>query len=164
MRVLFLSIIIASAIVGCSRTSSIEKDISATVTGSMLFSGPNSLQGAVTVSANALAEEMGITADDMRSISVSAIKVALNPEQAAMAESLLLQVVSSNHELTALGTLSPLDGGNTYQLQVAEETDLLPFLNDEGATWVLDINLSEDIMDDMQAEVEIKLAINYLNK
>lgn len=163
MRNLGLCLLAAVITIGCTNTSSVEKSITTTVTGEMLFSGPNSLQAPVANSPNSMAEELSIPASDLSSIEISGIQISLADEQASIAESLLLQIVSNNHEMTALGSLSPLENGLSFELNLAEETDILPFIEDEGATWVLDVNLSEDIMDEMKATAELKLMINYKN-
>jgi len=163
MRTIALSLLLMGLVMSCTSTTSVEKVVSTEVSGEMLFSGPNSLQASVTLSADALAEELNIEKRSLHSIGVSAIEVQLSEEQVAIAESLLLQIVSNEQEMTALGTLSPLDSGTTFELNIAEETDLLPFIEDEGATWVLDVNLSDDLMDEMKASVELVLTINYKN-
>lgn len=156
-------LLLLGVMAGCAKTSSAEKKIDTVVSGEMLFSGPNSLQAAVYTSTEALAKELQIEALAIKSIGISGIQVTLAEDQAAIAESLLLQIVSNNNEMMALGSLSPLASGMSFELQVAEEVDLLPFLEDAGATWVLDVNLSEDIMDEMQASIELSLTVNYKN-
>jgi hypothetical protein len=163
MRHIAISFLLIGLLLGCAKTTSVEKEISTTVSGEMLFSGPNSLQAPISIDPKTLAEEFSIASEDLYSIGVTTISISLDGEQAAIAESLLLQVVSDNNEMTALGTLSPLENGTSFELNVAEETDLLPFIQDDGATWVLDVNLSEDIMDEMRAEVNLKLTINHKN-
>jgi hypothetical protein len=161
MRNIALGLLFAGLLMGCAKTTSVEKEISTTVSGEMLFSGPNSLQAAVTLDPASLAEELNVSPDDLKRIRVSGIKITLSDDQAAIAESLLLQIVSNNNEMTSLGTLSPLENGTTFELNLAEESDLLPFIQDEGATWVLDVNLSDDIMDEMKATADIQITINH---
>ena len=161
MRPIAISFLLIGLLLGCAKTTSVEKEISTTVSGEMLFSGPNSLQGPVALDPAALAEELSISPDDLKRIRVSGIQITLSDEQAAISESLLLQIVSNNNEMTSLGTLSPLEKGTTFELNIAEESDLLPFIQDEGATWVLDVNLSEDIMDEMKATADIQITINH---
>ncbi|QTN37710.1 hypothetical protein HZ996_00700 [Cryomorphaceae bacterium] len=163
MRTLVLGLMMTVMLVGCTSTSSVNSNVNAVVSGEMLFSGPNSLQAPVSMSLGSLEEDLSIAQDDIRRVGVTAISVALSVEQAPLAESLLLQIVSNNQEMLALGTLSPLEGGTSFELIVAEDTDLLPFLKDEGATWVLDVNLTEDILDEMDASVDLNLMINYKN-
>jgi hypothetical protein len=163
MRKIFLSFLLIGTMIGCTSRASVEKSVVTVVSGEMLFSGPNSLQAPVSTSVDNLIEELSIDASSLISIGVSSIQVSLADDQVALAESLLLQIVSNNNEMSSLGTLSPLGDGTTFDLQVAEEIDLLPFMEDEGATWVLDVNLSEDIMDEMQAATELTLTINYKN-
>lgn len=163
MRITAFSLLLLLLMAACTSTTSVEKSVATTLSGEMLFSGPNSLQAPVSNTADALAEEIGINASDISDIGVSAIQISLNPEQAGLAESLLLQIVSNNNEMMALGTLSPLKDGTTFDLNVAEEINLLPFMKDEGATWVLDVNLSEDVIDEMQATADLTLTINYKN-
>jgi len=163
MRITAFSLLMIFFMMACTSNTRVEKNISTTVSGEMLFTGPNSLQAPVSNSASALAEELNIDVADLSSIGVSAIEVSLLEEQAGIAESLLLQIVSNNNEMMTLGTLSPLEGGTSFELKVAEETNLLPYMKDQGATWVLDVNLSEDIMDEMQAIVDLTLTITHKN-
>ncbi len=163
MRKIALSLLLIWVMTGCTNTTNVEKSISTVVAGEMLFSGPNSLQAPVTTSVSSLTAELSIKPSDLSHIEVSGIQISMTGEQATLAESLLLQIVSNNHEMTALGSLSPLENGPSFELNLAEETDILPFIEDEGATWVLDVNLSEDIMDEMKATAELKLMINYKN-
>ncbi len=163
MRIAGFGLLVLIIISACTSTVNTEKRITTTVSGEMLFSGPNSLQGPVSTTVDALAGDIGIEPSDISNVGISAIQISLSEEQAEMAESLLLQIVSDNNEMVALGTLSPLQGGTTFDLNVAEEINLLSFMKDEGATWVLDVNLSEDIMDEMKATADLTLSINYKN-
>jgi len=163
MRITAFSLLLLFLMAACTSTTSVEKSVATTLSGEMLFSGPNSLQAPVETRADALAGDLGIEATDLSSVGISAIQISLSDEQAGIAESLLLQIVSNNNEMVALGTLSPLEGGTSFDLNVAEEINILPFMKDEGATWVLDVNLSEDIMDEMKATADLTLRINYKN-
>lgn len=163
MKKIAIILLLLGSVIACTSTSSVEKSITTVVAGEMLFSGPNSLQAPVATSVNSLAEDLSIEASQLKSIEVSAIQISLADEQADIAESLLLQIVSNNQEMTALGTLSPLENGMNFDLNIAEETDLLPFIEDDGATWVLDVNLSEDVMEEMRATANLNLTIKYKN-
>ncbi|MCA1752185.1 MAG: hypothetical protein LC670_10415 [Flavobacteriales bacterium] len=86
----------------------------------------------------------------------------MSETQAAITESLLLQVVSNNKSLVTAGTLSPLtEDAASLDLNVAEDIDLMPYLSDEGCTWVLDLNLSEDFMDEMTVNGTLTLRVEY---
>jgi len=163
MRITAFSLLLLLLIAGCTSTTSVEKSVTTTLSGEMLFSGPNSLQAPVSTTVEELASDLEIDAADISSAGVSAIQIRLSDEQAGMAESLLLQIVSNNNEMVSLGAISPLEDGTSFDLNVAEEINLLPFMKDEGATWVLDVNLSEDIMDEMKATADLTLTINYKN-
>jgi hypothetical protein len=163
MRITASSLLLLFFITACTSTTSVEKGVTTTLSGEMLFSGPNSLQAPVSTTAQGLAKDLEIEASDISSIGVSDIQISLADEQAGIAESLLLQIVSNKNEMVALGTLSPLEDGTSFDLNVAEDINLLPFMKDEGATWVLDVNLSDDIMDEMKATADLTLTINYKN-
>jgi hypothetical protein len=117
----------------------------------------------VATSAESLAQEVNVVANNLSAIGVGKAIIELTGDQAAITESLLLQIVSNNQEMTTLGTLSPLPNGTKFELRLAEEIDLLPYLNDEGATWVLDLNLTEDFLDEMQVKGKLALTIKYIN-
>lgn len=163
MKKLALCFLIFGVSISCTKTQKVEKNLETVVSGEMLFSGPNSLQAPLAITANSLSEEFGTFSSTLRSIGISGVQISLAENQAEITESLLLQIVSDNNKMMALGTLSPLESGTSFDLSVAEEIDILPFIKDEGATWVLDVNLSEDVMEEMTASVSLQLTINYTN-
>jgi len=141
--------------------SSAEQTLSLELTGEMLFSGANTLSMQANTSAISLAEGLNIEAEKLVSVGVLEAIIELDAEQKQITESLLLQIVSDQEEMTTIGTLSPLPEGNAFSLNLANEMDLLPYLKDEGTTWVLDLNLSEDYMGEMIVPAELNLVINY---
>ncbi len=141
-----------------------EESINILVSGDMLFEGPNSLQGEGSRDLMSLAESIGCAVEDIKSIKAAKAKVGMEEKQQSITESVLLQVVSDNEELMTLGTLNPIPAQGILYLNMAEETDLLPYLKDQGMTWVLDLNLSSDHEDMMNAKAEIGLVIEYTEK
>lgn len=133
------------------------------MSGDMLFAGSNTLQGEGEINLQNLAENMGINVDAIKSVKVSAAKVGLSPAHQKFTESVLLQVLSNNVEMASIGTLNPVPESGTLELSLAEDVDLKPYLEDEGMTWVLDINISEDYMDVMPAKGEVQLIIDYID-
>lgn len=161
MRIIAV-LFIAISLTACQSTKTNEDVIvEFTLKGEMLFAGANTLQAPMQSELNALAEEIGANSENVKSISVSKAMLSMSPEHAMITESLLLQVVSNNNSLTTIGTLSPLPEGTEFELQLAEEIDLLPYLQDEGGTWVLDANLAEDYMDVISVPAVLNLAIIY---
>lgn len=138
-----------------------ELSLSFTLSGEMLFSGANTLQAPMQADASSLARQLNLEAEHLKSVSVSRATITMSAENAAITESLLLQVVSNNNDLTTLGTLSPLPEGTEFELQLAEEIDLLPYLQDAGGTWVLDANLAEDHLDVLEVPAALNLEITY---
>jgi hypothetical protein len=163
MKKLIALLGLSLSLAGCADLSTQEKTINLNLTGEMLFSGANTLQMPVATSAESLAQEVNVVANNLSAIGVGKAIIELTGDQAAITESLLLQIVSNNQEMTTLGTLSPLPNGTKFELRLAEEIDLLPYLNDEGATWVLDLNLTEDFLDEMQVKGKLALTIKYSN-
>lgn len=144
-----------------STVSNSDQSVSFAVSGDMLFEGPNTLQGEGSLDLVTLAENIGAEPTAIKSVKASAAKVALENPQQAITESLLLQIVSNNMDLKTVGTLSPVPAEGILQLNMAQDLDLLPYMEDEGMTWVLDLNLSEDHMDVMKAKGDIALVIEY---
>lgn len=144
-----------------STVSNSDQSVSFAVSGDMLFEGPNTLQGEGSIDLVTLAENIGAESTAIKSVKASAAKVALEKPQQGITESLLLQVVSNNMDLKTVGTLSPVPAEGFLQLNMAQDLDLLPYMQDEGMTWVLDLNLSEDHMDVMRAKGDISLIIEY---
>lgn len=163
MKKLIALVGLSLSLAGCANLSTQEKTIDLNLTGDMLFSGANTLQMPVNTSSESLAQEVDVVAKDLAEIGVSTATIELTGDQAAITESLLLQIVSNNQEMTTLGTLSPLPEGTKFDLQLAEEIDLLPYLKDEGATWVLDLNLTEDFLEQMQVKGQLVITIKYSN-
>ena len=150
-------------LIACESTvSNNDQSIAFQLSGDMLFSGPNSLQGEGTKDLVSLAEAVGTDSESIKSISVSNAKIAMAPSAQAITESVLLQIVSNNNDLVTVGTLSPVPADGAMELSLAQEMDLLPYLKDEGLAWVLDLNLSEDHMDMMRAKGEVQLSIEYI--
>jgi len=136
----------------------VEKDL--VLAGEFLFEGPNTLTADNDQDLISLIEGAGLETSQVKSVEVSAAKITLSADGKAMAESLLLQIVSDNHELITLGTLNPLPEGKIVNLQLAEEIDLKPYLEDTGCTWVLDLNLNGDA-DQMAVKSKLNLVVNY---
>ncbi len=132
--------------------------------GDMLFAGANTLQMPASIDARNLAEALSISVENLKKVGVKKAVLSVDPSKVKNLESFLLQVVSNEQDLITIGTLSPIKSGGSVELQLAEEVDLLPFLKDEGCTWVLDLNLAEDHMDEMQIDGNLYLQIEYIEK
>ncbi len=130
----------------------------------MLFSGANTLQAPMQQSTTTLMKEANVVDAELEAVGVDGVTIKLSENQRAIMESVLLQIVSDNNEMITLGTMSPLPDGTTFDLKLAEDIDLLPYLKDQGATWVLDANLTEDHMDLMQVQAHIAITLNYTQK
>jgi hypothetical protein len=131
------------------------------LSGEMLFEGSNSLQYDGGSQLADLAEEIGTDISQIKNVSVSNVIIALDDASRRITESLLLQVVSDNQELVTIGTLNPLPEGNQLTLSLAEDTSILPYLKDSGTTWVLDLNITEDHMDELILKGKLKLSVDY---
>ncbi len=132
-----------------------------TVSGEMLFEGANTLQGAVS-DLSASLQDQGIATHDIKSAKLTGIEFEIQAEDSEIIESLLFQVVSDQSSLKSLGSLSPLPEGSKVSLNLAEETEIVEYLRDEGATWVLDLNIDEDHMDEMIVSCTIQMEITTL--
>ncbi len=129
----------------------------------MLFEGSNTLQMKALSTPEALATAAGTTPDKLKQVVISKAVLRMAPEAASTTESLLLQMVSDNQGIKTMGTLSPLTDAATLQLSLSEKPDVLPFLKDAGATWVLDLNLSADRDDELNVLGTITLNVIYKN-
>lgn len=157
-----LSISILVILSGC-QTTSVNNNITIPLElkGEMLFEGSNTLQMPATTTPDALAIALSVDEENLKKIRVSKASFEIPEGAAEISESLLLQIVSNQQDLITIGTLSPLPEGSSFELQLAEDMDLLPHLKDEGCTWVLDLNLSEDLMDDLTVAGSLLLEIHY---
>jgi len=146
----------------CSPSVATETvDMELELVGETLFEGSNSLQYANKNQLSDLAATIGMDSRSLKSVVVSKALIELNELSRPITESLLLQVVSDNQELITIGTLNPLPEGKQFVLSLAENTSILPYLKDSGTTWVLDLNISEDYMDEMVVNGTLTLSIEY---
>jgi len=127
------------------------------LSGSMLFEGANTLQGDASKELANILERSELTEETLEAVKVSNVKISVPDNERDLFESFLLQIVSDQNDLMTIGTLSPLPEGNSFNLSMAEETNILEYLKDDGATWVLDANFSQDYMD----ELSVSCQINY---
>lgn len=160
----YIIIIIISFLFSCQSAS--EKEIESkkiSLSGEFLFAGPNTLQSKETMSLPPYANELGLDSEEkISAVNPASISVTFaNAGEAANVESILLQMVSDDLEMTSIGTLSPLpEGQNTVQLNVAPELNMLPYLGDPSTIVIADVNLKED-MDALTIDVQMKLNFKY---
>ncbi|MCZ4410476.1 hypothetical protein O3Q51_16790 [Cryomorphaceae bacterium 1068] len=132
------------------------------LSGDMLFEGANTLQFSGESQLEVITSELNINSEALESALVSSAILTLDDPTRAITESLLLQIVSDNNELITIGTLSPLPEGNKMTLSLAEEPAILNYLKDEGTTWVLDLNITEEHMDEMNISAAVSLNVDYV--
>lgn len=149
---------------GCSQISEKEIEIKTiSLSGDFLFSGPNTLQSTETMSLPPYVEELGIESEEnIIEIQPASVTVSFSSaEDAANVESILLQIVSDDLEMTSVATLSPIPAGqNQVQLNVSPELDLLPYLGDPSTVVIADVNLKED-MDALSIDTQMNLKFKY---
>ncbi|MGB6035662.1 MAG: hypothetical protein WBG42_05305, partial [Cryomorphaceae bacterium] len=143
-----------------TKNESVEIEIQ--LTGEMLFEGANTLQFSAVNQLKQVGEKLGVNKGAIQNASVTAAALELDDSSKEITESLLLQLVSNNNELITIGTLSPLTDGNDMSLSLAENTSILSYLTDEGMTWVLDLNINEDHMDEMTVTGSLTLGVEYI--
>lgn len=155
-------VLIGLVLSACGPTVSEETvNVDMKLVGDMLFEGANSLQYSGDNQLAEIAKDLGVGAESVRGVNISAVSIELNEYSRPITESLLLQVVSDNQELKTIGTLSPLPEGSVFKLALAEDTSILDYLKDSGMTWVLDLNLNEDHMDEMEVAGKLSLNVEY---
>jgi uncharacterized protein YcfL len=159
-----LIIIACLIIAACSSPDSAELETEVVLRGEMLFAGANTLQGSAVTVMDELASKLTVEKDDIRSVRVKNATVVLDQGDEGITESALLQIVSDGIELKSLGTFSPVEGARKLELSMAEDTDVGQYLNDEGATWVLDVNLSEDHLEEMETKAILDFIVEYKPK
>lgn len=156
---LFFAALLVSA---CAETALDESfQTSVALTGDMLFEGSNTLQAAADINTESVARDVGTTTEKLKKIGVSEAVLTLDENAGSITESLLLQIVSDKNSLATVGTLSPVTGAGSLKLNLSESIDLLPYLRDEGTTWVLDLNISEDYMDEMTVKATLTFRTEY---
>lgn len=160
----YFSILLIVFSLGCSQLS--EKEIetnSISLSGEFLFSGPNTLQSSETMSLPPYVDELGIKSEDnIVEVHPASVIVSFNSaKDAANVESILLQIVSDDLEMTSIGTLSPLPAGESQvKLNVSPELDLLPYLGDPSTVVIADVNLKDD-MDALTIDAKMNMNFKY---
>ncbi|MEM9051167.1 MAG: hypothetical protein AAGC47_03850 [Bacteroidota bacterium] len=161
-HVAFLFILLLG-LVSCSAPNQTkEAALSIELNGEMLFEGANSLQANGEMLSQIL-EVAELTADQISGIQIGSAEITMNENSRRIIENLSLQLVSNNQEMTTLGALNPLPAGNVATLKMAEAADILPYLKDEGLTWVLDVNLTEDHFDELSVTGKFTFIVEYKN-
>ena len=157
---LLLPIAVAVSLSGCQprQTSPFQAD-TMMLEGDFLFEGPNSLQVGNPIKVEAISKALNLSAEPS-SVRLEAAAVSLASVREGLVESLTLQVMSKNHDMLTVAALNPVNG-NEATLQVAEETELLPYLSDEGAFWVLDANISADHEEVLQLPLTLQLTVTH---
>ncbi len=160
----YLSLFLLFIVFGCGQTN--EKQVeskSISLSGEFLFAGPNTLQSTEKMSLPAYVQELGIESEEsIVAVNPASVSITFaSPEEAAKVESILLQIVSDDLEMTSVGTLSPIpEGQSTVELNVSPELDLLPYLGDPSTIVIADVNLKED-MDAMSIDAKMNLNFKY---
>ena len=132
-----------------------------TFSGELLFEGPNTLQSENTIKAKYIYEQIDVKPNEIKSISCQKAAIEFTNVPENLIESVLLQIVSKNHEMITVGTQSPVAYGTKFDLQLAEEIDLVPYLKDQECFWVLDANLAEDQMDEISMKLHLTLDVSH---
>lgn len=158
----YLALALLPLLIACQSTvSDNSQELKVALSGDMLFEGANTLQGKGDLDLSSLAESLGVSSEAITKVGISSVEMNIQQENRGIVESLLFQVVSNNQELSSVASLSPLPETGVLKLNVAEEVNLLPYMKDEGLTYVLDLNISEDHMDEMMAKAKLALVVEY---
>lgn len=153
-----LTILVAVLAFACSpKEEKVVQPAPFEVYGEFLFEGPNTLQAPNSFSVEDL-QALAQSDAAPKSIRVSGASFQLNGVDAQTIESATLQIVSKNHSMISLGTISVVDA-DVVTLNMAEETDVTSYLTDEDATWILDVNLTQDF-DELDLPLQLEFAIN----
>lgn len=145
----------------CATVESNEISFTTDVSGEMMFEGANTLQGSGSEVVSGLAGKLEIKKNQITDLRITEVEIKMPDADRDITESLLLQIVSDGNELMSLGSLNPVPSEGAILLNMAEDTQVLDHLRDEGSTWVLDLNLSEDHMEEMSVTVNFKGEVEY---
>jgi hypothetical protein len=133
------------------------------VSGEFLFEGPNTLQGKPGSPLEAIAGQMDLKQENIQSIHVSACELKFEPDSMRnQVENALVQLVSDKLELVSVATINGIPDAGKINLNAASEQDILPYLQDETTTLVVDANTKSD-MEVLNCKVNFKLSILYTN-
>jgi len=116
------------------------------VSGEFLFEGPNTLQGSPPASLPQIAAMLGLEADDISAVYVKSASITFAPDSVRPnLQSALVQWVSNDLELVSVATEAPLPAEGVIELEATQEQDILPYLQSEAATVVVDVNVDQDL-------------------
>ena len=131
------------------------------VSGEFLFEGPNTLQGSPPASISQIASALSLEEDDISAIYVKSATITFSPDSVrSTLQSALVQWVSEDLELVSVATKSPLPAEGTITLEATQEQDILPYLQAESATVVVDVNVDHDL-DALSGLVTFVLNVEY---
>jgi len=147
----------------CTSYDTNVTSVTTTVTGEMLFQGANTLQGDLEELRLEL-QNQGLSPNTIRGAKVIGVEFVMDGNDASITESMLFQIVSDNFSLKSLGSLNPVPDGESIKMNLAEDTEIIEYLQDEGSTWVLDLNLSEDHMERMEVQCFLELEVKSADK
>ena len=163
MKINLLAIaLIAIVLTSCSSKETKEFVASPVeLSGDFLFEGPNTLQAENPIKGKHIYDQTGVKPPEIRSLTPKKAEVEFTNVPKDLVESVLLQIVSKNQEMITVGTLSPIPDGTKFDLQLAEEVDLVPYLKDEECFWVIDANLTQDQMDEITMDLHLILEVSH---
>jgi len=155
----FVTLILLSSCEEPVKVKTIEIPI--TLSGDMLFEGANSLQNDAQVTLKRIFETSKLRPNQISGIQIGSVEMLIENNLRPIIENFSLQLVSNNFEMTTLGAINPIPEGKVAKLNLAEAKDIFPYLQDDGATWVLDANLSEDHFDKLSVSGNLTFTIEY---
>lgn len=147
----------------CSEPVKESYNQTVSASGEFLFEGPNTLQGPLNLSSEDIAVSLDISAEAIKGVVLSDCSIRLSDEaNREIVESFLVQIVSDKLELVSLATLNPVPESGEIVLSVNQEVDILPYLQDNTATLVVDSNLKSDA-EVLDVDVNLGLIVNVKN-
>jgi hypothetical protein len=163
MKLNLLVIAVVAALFSSCTSKETKEFVSSPIelSGDFLFEGPNTLQAENPIKAKHIYDQTGIKPTEIKTLAPKNVAVELTNVPEGILESLLLQIVSKNQEMITVGTLSPLPDGTKFDLNLAEEVDLVPYLKDEECFWVIDANLNQDQMDEISMNLNLILEVSH---
>ena len=171
---LILLVVAGSFLASCGSTSqetaTLELSTKVDNDMGMFFAGPNTFQAQYNVDLASLVEGKEITAEDIKSIKVSAATINVSKNDSldlTSFNSAALQLMSNNEdiEMTSFAVLNPIEKeGDEVALNVSSEADLAAFFKEDVMTFVLDLDLKEEnYFESMMCDIKLELNLEIKN-
>lgn len=131
-----------------------------------LFEGPNSGQASVSAAFGEWLNNQGLSRDDIREVRLTEVViVSVKDAPEGLVTDAGLTFAGGDLEMTQVAVLNPVpSSAEGAQLKTSAEANITPFLRLNDFIVLLDLGLSGDVDDNLEATVKMKFDVTYKAK